>query len=107
MDRLVSLFGFALVATLSSVAGGEIVLHSGPTRVALIELYTSEGCSSCPPAEQWLGELRTSPALWKEFVPVALHVNYWDHLGWRDALASKVFTEREHGYAAVWRASSV
>lgn len=75
--------------------------------MALIELYTSEGCSSCPPAEAWLNELRQDRGLWREFVPVALHVNYWDRLGWRDGLASKRFTEREHAYAAAWNASSV
>ena len=81
--------------------------QSGPARVALIELYTSEGCSSCPPAEAWLNDLRKAPDLWREFVPIALHVNYWDRLGWRDALASKAFTDREHAYAATWNASSV
>ena len=83
------------------------VLRSGPARVALIELYTSEGCSSCPPAEKWLGELRGDAGLWRHFVPVAFHVNYWDHLGWRDALAAKSYTDREYAYASAWRASSV
>src|SRR5262249_2287392 len=106
MHPLASLLGLALLVP-STLAAEEAVLHSGPTRVALVELFTSEGCSSSPPAEAWLGELRASPGLWKEFVPVALHVNYWDHLGWRDALASKTFTEREHAYAEAWRASSV
>jgi hypothetical protein len=92
---------------LSSGFSAEVMIRSGPAQVALIELYTSEGCSSCPPAEKWLGELRNDPALWKNFVPVAFHVNYWDHLGWRDALAAKAFTDREHAYAAAWRASSV
>jgi hypothetical protein len=81
--------------------------RSGPAAVALIELYTSEGCSSCPPAERWMADLRHAPGLWRDFVPVAFHVNYWDHLGWRDRLASKAFTEREYAYAAVWRAPSV
>lgn len=81
--------------------------RSGPAPVALIELYTSEGCNSCPPAEKWLGELRNEKGLWREFVPVAFHVNYWDHLGWRDALASAAFTQRERAYAAAWNADSV
>lgn len=85
----------------------ETTLRSGPAQVALIELYTSEGCSSCPPAEKWLGELRHDAGLWKDFVPVAFHVNYWDHLGWRDALASKAFTDREHAHADTWGASVV
>ncbi len=101
----------ALVATfaglLAAAAGAEVVIRSGPAPVALIELYTSEGCSSCPPAEKWLGDLKGAPGLWRDFVPIAFHVNYWDHLGWKDALATKNFTAREHAYAEAWRASSV
>ena len=85
----------------------DVTFQSGSTSVALIELYTSEGCSSCPPAEQWLATLRNESALWTRFVPVAFHVNYWDHLGWRDALASPAFTAREQAYAATWDAASV
>jgi hypothetical protein len=73
----------------------------------LLELYTSEGCSSCPPAEEWLSHLKNHPGLWKDFVPVAFHVDYWDHLGWRDPFASKQWTERQSRYAAVWHNSSV
>src|SRR4051812_10684196 len=99
MRCIASLIGLLAVGAGPRVAvAEEIVLRSGPARVTLVELFTSEGCSSCPPAEAWLGQLRTSPELWKEFVPVAMHVNYWDHLGWRDALAAKTFTDREHVY---------
>ena len=85
----------------------ELRFQSGPARVTLVELYTSEGCSSCPPAEAWLNGLENAPGLWREFVPVAFHVNYWDHLGWKDALASRSFTDREHAHASAWRAASV
>ncbi len=88
-------------------AGTDLTIQSGPGQVALVELFTSEGCSSCPPAEKWLNELKTSPGLWRDFVPVAFHVNYWDHLGWKDALATKPFTARQHTYAEAWRAASV
>lgn len=81
--------------------------QSGLQRVDLLELYTSEGCSSCPPAEKWFGELQHDPGLWREFVPVAFHVNYWDRLGWRDILASKPFTDRQYAYAATWKTASV
>jgi hypothetical protein len=108
MSRIRFFVGAALVlgASFVSLRAGQTI-QSGPSRVALIELYTSEGCSSCPPAEAWLNELRQDRGLWREFVPVAFHVNYWDRLGWRDVLASKAFTEREHAYAAAWNASSV
>ncbi len=95
-----------MMTTLGSGAE-EKIFRSGPAPVALIELFTSEGCSSCPPAEEWLNALRHAPGLWRDFVPVALHVNYWDRLGWKDALATPAFTERQHAYAAAWRASSV
>jgi hypothetical protein len=104
---LASFLYAAAAANPSSSTSGVTIFRSGAAQVALLELYTSEGCSSCPPAEKWLGELRADPDLWRRFVPVAFHVNYWDHLGWRDALASKAFTARQHAYAAAWNASTV
>ena len=67
-----------LAASLGSVAGAETgqQFTSGADRVALLELYTSEGCSSCPPADRWLSGLKSSPGLWSDFVPVAYHVDY-------------------------------
>jgi len=76
-----------------------IVLKSGPKQTALLELYTSEGCSSCPPAEKWLSGLKNSPGLWKDFVPVAFHVDYWDRLGWRDPWSDRQFSDRQVSYA--------
>ena len=81
--------------------------ESGDTQGALIELFTSEGCSSCPPAEKWLSALKSSSDLWKKAVPVAFHVDYWDHLGWRDRFAKPEFTSRQHRYAAAWGGDSV
>lgn len=80
---------------------------SGPQQTALVELYTSEGCSSCPPAEAWLSRQKESPGLWKQFVPVAFHVDYWDRLGWRDRFSAKQWTERQSRYAALWGSESV
>src|SRR6266404_9649783 len=84
-----------------------LTFQSSGKQTALIELYTSEGCSSCPPAEAWLSHLRTSPGLWKDFVPLAFHVDYWDHLGWRDPWASKSFSDRQRTYAKQWRSDSI
>ncbi|MGB8356078.1 MAG: DUF1223 domain-containing protein [Chthoniobacteraceae bacterium] len=81
--------------------------QSPAAQVTLVELYTSEGCSSCPPAEAWLSHFKDSPGLWKTFVPVAFHVDYWDHLGWPDPWASKAFTERQRAYAAAWNTSTI
>ncbi len=80
---------------------------SGEGRTHLLELYTSEGCSSCPPAEAWLGGLHDTPGLWRDFVPVAFHVVYWDRLGWRDRFASKEYTARQYAYSAAWGSDSV
>jgi hypothetical protein len=81
--------------------------ESGETQSSLIELFTSEGCSSCPPAEKWLSALKSSPDLWKKIVPVAFHVDYWDRLGWRDRFAKPEFTARQQRYAGTWGGDSV
>jgi hypothetical protein len=81
--------------------------ESGETQNSLIELFTSEGCSSCPPAEKWLSALKSSQELWKQTVPIAFHVDYWDHLGWRDRFAKPEFTLRQQHYAAAWGGESV
>ena len=82
-------------------------LESGPQQVALLELYTSEGCSSCPPAEAWLSRLKDDSNLWKSFVPVAYHVDYWNRLGWTDRYSSPQWTERQSRYATLWSNESV
>jgi hypothetical protein len=103
MARLLSL------VLLSSVIGHTAPqkFSSGPAQVNLIELFTSEGCSSCPPAEAWLRNLRHDPGLWRNFVPVAFHVNYWDRLGWPDRFARRQFTDRQYHYGSVWGVSTV
>lgn len=77
-------------------------VSSGPERVSLVELYTSEGCSSCPPADASLSELKAAEGLWDEFVPVAFHVTYWDRLGWEDRFARSRFDRRQKDYAGHW-----
>ena len=64
---------------------------SGDTRSSLLELYTSEGCSSCPPADRWLSQLPANSGV----VPLAFHVDYWDRLGWRDPFAQAAFSQRQ------------
>ena len=99
---------FTFLLMLASIAtAGDIVIESPTTRAHLVELFTSEGCSSCPPADEWMRSLKSERGLWREFVPVAFHVNYWDHLGWTDRLASPRFTQRQRDYAALWRSNSV
>jgi len=69
----------------------------------VVELYTSQGCSSCPPADALLADLVGRD----DVIPLALHVDYWDYLGWKDEFGSRDFTARQHGYARVNRAESV
>jgi hypothetical protein len=88
-------------------AGAQTVFESKPARTHLLELFTSEGCSSCPPAEAWLSNLKKEPQLWRDIVPIAFHVDYWDHLGWRDPFASKIWTARQYDYSARWKTGSV
>ncbi len=84
---------------LSPLAGREVLtFRSGKTRVTLLELFTSQGCSSTPPAEKYLNRLVSHPELWKSFVPVAYHVDYWNSLGWRDPYSSRAYTDRQKEY---------
>jgi hypothetical protein len=92
---------------LSTVHSAETTIESGPRKTRLLELFTSEGCSSCPPAETWLSKLKEERGLWRDFVPLAFHVDYWDRLGWRDPFASKAWTQRQYAYSARWKSSSV
>ena len=84
-----------------------VQFRSTENRVHLLELYTSEGCSSCPPAGEWITKLKQTKGLWREVVPVEFHVDYWDELGWRDPWASKAWTERQKDYAEAWRAENI
>lgn len=105
--RRIFVSGLLGLTLLAMTAKAEKTFNSGPAQVALIELFTSEGCSSCPPAEKWLGQFRERPELWRDIVPVAWHVNYWDRLGWKDIFASKKNTSRQYAYAKEWRTRSV
>ena len=99
---------------MAALLGGAMATHgashsfeSGATRVAVLELYTSEGCSSCPPADAWLSRLTNSSGLWRDFVPVAFHVQYWDRLGWRDRFGDPRSAERQSAYARALGSESV
>src|SRR5438046_6456049 len=96
-----------MLCAISSAHAADRVLESSSQKAHLLELFTSEGCSSCPPAEGWLSKLKNEPRLWKVFVPLAFHVDYWDHLGWRDPVASKEWTARQYQYSASWKNDGV
>lgn len=75
--------------------------RSPPHTVALLELYTSEGCSSCPPADRFVSALRASGVTPSQALPLSLHVDYWNAIGWTDPFSSAVFTERQRRLSAL------
>jgi hypothetical protein len=109
-QKLITLRPLALLLWLFavvSVPAAELTFDSGSRRVHLIELFTSQGCSSCPPAEVWMSKLKSEPRLWKDFVPLGFHVDYWDRLGWRDPFAMKEWTARQYQYSSAWKSEGV
>ena len=75
-----------------------VTFSSGTSKVPLLELYTSEGCSSCPPADNWLSKYQQHPELWSKVIPLAFHVDYWNHLGWNAPFANKNNNQRQYRY---------
>lgn len=85
----------ACCLTLPSHASNVCKVKSGAATAALVELYTSEGCSSCPPADLQLRQLRQVLDADAVVVPLALHVSYWDRIGWKDVFAQPLFDTRQ------------
>lgn len=81
-----------------SAAADSLRFTSGDQQVAVIELFTSEGCSSCPPADVWLNKYTQNNDLWDKVIPLAFHVDYWDRLGWKDIFAKPAHTARQYRY---------
>lgn len=96
-----------VASVVAHAASASLVLSSGTERTTVIELYTSEGCSSCPPAERWLSMLEDHPGLWQQVIPLAFHVDYWDYIGWPDRFAREEFGQRQRRYAIEAGARSV
>ena len=117
MARRSKAWSVAAVA-IGLAAWGPRVIDAGGTTVApatagspvpvLVELFTSEGCSSCPPADTLLTRLAAEKTIGgAEIVTLAFHVDYWDRLGWKDRFSSAAFTERQNRYAQAWSTDRV
>ncbi len=89
---------------LSNPVSYSLTLESRALKTSLLELFSSEGCSGCPPAEEWMQKLKGQSGLWTQFVPAQFHVDYWDDLGWKDEFASPQYTERQRRYVDSWKA---
>jgi hypothetical protein len=81
--------GLAMAMTLGSAQA------QTPSMMVVVELFTSQGCSSCPPADAYLGELATRPGV----LALSFHVDYWDHIGWKDPFATRAHTWRQREYS--------
>ena len=87
-----------LPTVLLAAAGALCTVDSGPQPAVVVELFTSQGCSSCPPADRWLGTLRDRHG--EGVIPLSMHVSYWDYIGWKDPFARVEFNERQRLLAA-------
>ncbi len=96
-----------LLVAAKAAAAPATSFSSTVERVPVLELYTSHGCSSCPPADAWLRLFVHHTRLWDRFVPLAFHVDYWDDLGWPDRFASPAFSKRQRDYQQSGRIRSV
>jgi len=84
-------------------AGGAQTNAGQGTPKVVVELYTSQGCSSCPPADAFMEKLAADPSV----IALALHVDYWDYIGWKDSFAHAAFTERQKAYARAARSRTI
>jgi hypothetical protein len=107
LPALASLVFAALSAGVTTAPTAQCQARSGPHTAALVELYTSEGCDSCPPADRWLQGLAGRGLAPERVVPLSLHVNYWDYIGWKDPYAQQRFADRQRKLAQGMRSRIV
>ncbi len=105
--RIFVLFVTTALCSVLQAAPGDSEFVSRENSVPLLELFTSEGCSSCPPAEEWFSQLRKNPSLWKDIVPIAFHVDYWNYLGWTDPYSLPEWSSRQREYSRQWKTRSI
>jgi hypothetical protein len=96
----------ALLFVCSSEANAQ-TLTSPNHQTVVLELYTSQGCSSCPPAERWISGFTDDPKLWNELIPINFRVDYWDYLGWKDRYSNPLFSARQRRYQHIGNSRTV
>ncbi len=94
---LTSILTVTSIAVRLAQAEEPLASRLGTTPV-VVELFTSQGCSSCPPADELITILTHDESLRGRVIPIAFHVDYWDHLGWRDPFSSRSWTQRQMSY---------
>jgi len=102
--------GLALIGLSSAPALGQQVIcnwTSPAERMIVAELYTSEGCSSCPPADRWLSSQLTTPERSSSILALSFHVDYWNYIGWEDPYSKRQFTERQYAHKRTGNISQV
>lgn len=99
--KKLALFLTLLLITSAALAENALLTAKSPDhRVSLLALYTSEGCSSCPPADRFLSGLQNTGVTNQQLIPLAFHVTYWDYIGWKDPYASSEHDDRQRKIAA-------
>jgi hypothetical protein len=101
------LLGFTLMCGLNSELVFALELRSPSKMTPTIQLFTSQGCSSCPPADRWLSTLVDKPSLFSKFIAMAFHVDYWCRLGWPDKFAEPAYSLRQRQLSAIGILSTV
>ncbi len=107
MNHLRLMFAVALLTVMNVTHAELFQAKSGPHVTPVLELYTSEGCSSCPPADRWLAELVNLPRTELDVLALAFHVDYWDYIGWKDEFADPRFTQRQRALAVANRQQTI
>jgi len=99
-----------VIAAIAILATLALTMHGAPPKLGpspvVVELFTSQGCSSCPPADALIHDIANDPALRGRVIPLAFHVDYWDSLRWRDPFSSNEWTQRQARYARTMHLNS-
>jgi hypothetical protein len=99
-----------VIAAVAILATLTLTMHGAPPKLGpapvVVELFTSQGCSSCPPADALIHDIANDPALRGRVIPLSFHVDYWDSLGWRDPFSSSEWTQRQARYARTMHLNS-